>query len=78
MIKFIHKKHFHKPTGGYKFIIYYDMSEIVLGVLLVSLVGFFVYNYLQNNLAYKQAEPYPVVQSSNPAFSTQKPTKIKR
>lgn len=47
MLKFIHKKHIHKNVGTKAFVIYYSVSDIVLGFLLIVLVGFFIYNYLQ-------------------------------
>ena len=50
MLKFIHKKHMHKNRPEAKFVIYYSVSDIVLGFLLVVLVGFFAISYLQDHL----------------------------
>lgn len=47
MIKFIHKNHIHQDAHTKALIIYYSLSDIVLGLLLVVLVGFFIYNYLE-------------------------------
>jgi hypothetical protein len=47
MIKFVHKKHIKnaKPVG--KIVIYYSLSDIVLGGLLVSLTIFFTSFYIK-------------------------------
>lgn len=54
MIKFIKKKHVHEDKPDAKFVIYYSVSDIVLGFLLIGLVSFFVVNYVQRpeNLGY--------------------------
>lgn len=78
MIKFIHKKHIHKTTNGYKFVIYYDFAEVILGLLLIALVGFFIFNYLQNNFAYKSAQPYITAKDSNPLAVPKKSAATKK
>jgi hypothetical protein len=50
MIKFINKKHINKDKTGTKLVIYYSVSDIVLGIILLILVGFFIDNYLNENL----------------------------
>lgn len=50
MIKFIHKKHINKHPRTAKVVIYYSLSEILLGLLLVALSIFFIYNYLDFKL----------------------------
>ena len=47
MIKFIHKKHIHKDPQIKGLAIYYSLSDIILGSLLIVLVAFFIYNYLE-------------------------------
>ena len=47
MLKFIHKKHIYKMPNTKALVIYYNLSDIVLGFLLVVLVAFFIYNYLE-------------------------------
>jgi len=46
MIKFVHKKHINLTPKTSKIIIYYSISDLILGLLLIILVGFFIYNYL--------------------------------
>jgi len=50
MIKFIHKKHIKNDTETGKIIIYYSLSDILLGVLLFGLVVFFIQDYLSHTL----------------------------
>ncbi len=50
MLKFVHKKHMHKDRPEAKFVIYYSVSDIVLGLLLIILVSFFAVNYVRDNL----------------------------
>lgn len=47
MLKFVHKKHINKNPNTKALIIYYSLSDIILGLLLVTLVAFFIYNYLE-------------------------------
>lgn len=49
MIKFIHKKHIREVEGG-KLVIYYNISDIFLGVVLLALVVFFIHDYLSHAL----------------------------
>lgn len=51
MIQFIHKKHAHLNPKTAKLIIYYSFSDLVLGLLLIVLVAFFIYNYLVMSLS---------------------------
>ncbi len=46
MIKFLHKKHIHYSDKSSRLVIYYSVSDIVLGTLLMILVAFFVNDYL--------------------------------
>jgi hypothetical protein len=50
MLKFVHRKHFNKIKGQAKIVVYYSLSEIILGVLLIMLASFFAMDYLKNNL----------------------------
>jgi len=50
MIKFIHKKHINQDMQGGKIIIYYSISDIVLGVMLLALTVFFMNDYLSHSL----------------------------
>lgn len=36
----------HMTSGDSKFVIYYNVSDIVLGIMLLSLVAFFIHNYI--------------------------------
>jgi hypothetical protein len=49
MLKFLHKKHIYKNLKNSKLTIYYSISDIFLGSLLIILVLFFIYNYLISN-----------------------------
>ncbi|MDE2312305.1 MAG: hypothetical protein KGJ93_04455 [Patescibacteria group bacterium] len=48
MVKFVHKRYQHK-TPPAKLVIYYSLSDIVLGILLVGLVAFFVVSYVRDH-----------------------------
>ena len=51
MLKFVHKKHINQQAKSkFRFVIYYSASDIVLGILLMALTTFFIYNYLQANI----------------------------
>jgi len=50
MIKFVKRSHYQRGTHGSKIIITYSASEVLIGFLLISLVGFYVYYYLETNL----------------------------
>lgn len=50
MIKFIHKKHIQEHKGDSKFVIYYNVSDIFLGTILLALVVFFIHDYLSHSL----------------------------
>lgn len=54
MIKFIHKKHSESDFGKGKIVIYYNVSDIVLGIMLVALVAFFINDYLSHSLKKEQ------------------------
>ena len=56
MFKFVHKNHMRATKHESKIVIYYSLSDIVLGFLLVVLVAFFIYNYLEVNF-YVPARP---------------------
>ena len=47
MINFIHRKHIHESTHVRGIVIYYSLSDIVLGFLLIVLVSFFIFSYLR-------------------------------
>lgn len=51
MIKFIHKKHLQENKVSGKIVIYYNISDIFLGVTLLILVAFFINDYLSHTLA---------------------------
>jgi hypothetical protein len=57
MLKFVKKEHYKKGDHKGKIIITYSVSEIIIGILLVTLVGFYIYNYLDSNLHKKQPSP---------------------
>ncbi len=48
MIKFIHKQHVQREAG--KIVIYYNITDIFLGVALLALVVFFIHDYLSHAL----------------------------
>ena len=50
MLKFIHKNNIDKNPGTNKLVVYYNLSDIILGFLLIVLVTFFIYSYLELNL----------------------------
>jgi len=64
MIKFIHKRHLNKTSYPGKITIYFSGADIVLGLLLVILVGFFIYNYMAN--ANRPSSSAPVYYGNNP------------
>jgi len=47
MLRFINKKDLFKNIQGSKMVIYYSISDIFLGSILLILVVFFIYNYLR-------------------------------
>lgn len=49
MLKLVHKKHIFKNLYNSRLTIYYSVSDIVLGIALIMLVAFFIYNYLLVN-----------------------------
>lgn len=49
MFKFVKSSHTGRPNKK-KVIITYSVSEIILGILLVAMVSFYIYNYLTNAL----------------------------
>lgn len=50
MITFKHKKHMHDNKGDAKVVIYYNISDIFLGITLLILVVFFINDYLSHAL----------------------------
>lgn len=50
MIKFVHKKRVEKNIEKGKLIVYYNFFDILLGVILFSLVVFFINYYLSHSL----------------------------
>jgi hypothetical protein len=61
MLKFVHRKHFNKIKGQAKIVVYYSLSEIILGVLLIMLASFFAMDYLKNNLKNNELNIKPSV-----------------
>ena len=56
MLKFVHRKHFNKLKSEARIVVYYSLSEIILGLLLIVLVTFFAIFYLKNNLVPYKSE----------------------
>ena len=54
MIKFIHKKRIVEDGEKGKIIIYYNLTDIFLGVFLFALVVFFIRDYLSHSLNKQQ------------------------
>ena len=50
MFKFIRKKHIREDNSGSKIVIYYSVSDIFLGAILLILVIFFIHDYLSHAL----------------------------
>jgi hypothetical protein len=50
MIKFIHKKHIQETSGTKGLVIYYNVSDIFLGLTLFVLVIFFINDYISHRL----------------------------
>ena len=50
MIKFIHKKRIVEDGEKGKIIIYYNLTDIFLGLILFGLVVFFINDYLSHSL----------------------------
>lgn len=48
MFTFVKNTHMDKPHNKNKIVITYSVSEIILGILLVAIVSFYIYNYLTN------------------------------
>ena len=75
MLKFIHKDHINKDPKSKRLVIYYNLSDVVLGFLLIVLVSFFIYNYLELNLFLAQPKAintFPNHASTYPARTTTK------
>ena len=64
MIKFIHKKHINRNIENGKIIIYYSVSDIILGIILVSLVIFFIHDYLVHSFEKKSSTCFSYPQSA--------------
>ncbi|OGE76170.1 MAG: hypothetical protein A3C85_01760 [Candidatus Doudnabacteria bacterium RIFCSPHIGHO2_02_FULL_48_21] len=58
MLKFIKRTHHKKTEHKGKIVITYSLSEIVIGGLLIIMVVFYIYNYLQANFL---ANPKPAL-----------------
>ena len=71
MIKFINKKHIHTEKDPYKIVIYYSVSDIFLGTILMALVIFFIHDYLSHSLPKRQDFSHLYL----PAYSGEIPTK---
>ena len=52
MISLKHKKHLHKVQYSSKLVIYYSLSDILLGLILIVLVVFFSIYYISQNHAW--------------------------
>ena len=50
MFKFIKRAYYIKGAHKGQIVITYSVSEIIIGLLLVSLVAFYIFNYLEANL----------------------------
>ena len=60
MIKFTHKRLYKVSGHGRKIVITYSMYDIIIGTLLVVLVGFYIYNYVHDNLYnFREYRVYP-------------------
>lgn len=44
-----------QKESGSKLVIYYNVSDIVLGIMLLGLVAFFIHNYLSTSLGYERS-----------------------
>ena len=53
MIKFVHKKHINQDPKTAKIVIYYSVFDIILGLTLMVLTAFFIYNYLEFKVFYR-------------------------
>ncbi len=57
MIKFRHKKHLNSTKEKGKILIYYSISDIFLGAVLMALVVFFMNDYLSHTIGrYKKMQ----------------------
>lgn len=77
MLKFVHKKHINETKSKYRFVVYYSASDIVLGILLIALTSFFIYNYLRANV-YSSGSNYTEVQPLGTKVYTQTATSTKQ
>ena len=60
MIKFVNKKYIRLDSKTSHFTIYYSVSDIVLGILLIGLVSIFICNYWTTVINPKPTK-YPVM-----------------
>jgi hypothetical protein len=58
MIKFVHKNHIHEAKRTGKITIYYNVPDIILGICLMSLVVFFIHDYLSHALSTSDCSSY--------------------
>jgi hypothetical protein len=65
MVKFIHKKHVQHTAHGNALVIYYSLSEIILGILLIGLVTFYIVAYLKSSLQGSTVHSSAVAAMSN-------------
>lgn len=69
MIKLIHKKHLSKPNHKGNIVIYYSTFDIVIGIALMSLVIFFIHDYLSHTPGGSDyPSPHPFIVNTLPAY----------
>lgn len=68
MIKFKHKKHMQEGKGEARVVIYYNISDIFLGLVLLVLVFFFIHDYLSHRLGWNYTEDGPSIEMNQMGF----------
>ncbi len=74
MLKFKYKKNLHEYKEGNKFVVYYNYTDIFLGISLMLLVSFFIHDYLShsyNDHSYSSgSEGMPTFSHITPTYGT--------
>ncbi len=70
MVTFVHKKHYKSHDHKNKMVITYSLSEVAMGVLLLALSAFYIYDYLTHRLDIRNSFNAVGYRASPPTLET--------
>lgn len=77
MIKFKKKEHIQMTKESGKLVIYYNVSDIFLGITLLVLVVFFIHDYLSHNFkSGRYGNAYPSQATFSDQYKNFPPSKL--